>query len=79
MIKYIKEEMKHLPFVIVVFVLLYGLNALADSYAINSTSVGFNNSGTGITSNNVQSAVMKYFYMLLIIMKLKPVLVILQW
>ena len=61
MINYIKSQLKNLPFTIIVFVLLYGITTLATSYAIESTSVSFDNDGTEIESENAQDAITEVF------------------
>ena len=61
MINYIRSQLKNLPFTIIVFILLYGITTLATSYAIESTSVSFDNDGTEIESENAQDAITEVF------------------
>ena len=57
MIEYFKKELKLLPITIIVFILIYGIVTFADSYIVNSSEVTFNNTGTSITSTDVQNAI----------------------
>ena len=57
MIKYIKDNLKTLPFIVIVFIMLYGIVTLADAYLFNSNEVRYNNSESGIQSGDVQGAI----------------------
>ena len=61
MINYLKNQLKNLPMMILICITFYGIVALADSYAIDSNQVGFNNTGTGIQSTNAQAAINEVF------------------
>ena len=61
MIDYIKKELKHLPFTIIVFIMLYGITVFANSYALSSTDVSFDNDGTSITATNMQNAISELY------------------
>ena len=54
---YLKNELKHLPFTILVFIFLYGIIVLADSYALRSLDITFDNTNTNLESINVQDAI----------------------
>ena len=56
--EYLKSELKHLPFTIVLFVLLYGITAFATGTTLFASSeVSYDNTTTGIQSNKVQGAI----------------------
>ena len=57
MIKYIKDNLKTLPFIVIVFIMLYGIVTLADAYLFNSNEVRYNNTTSGIQSGDVQGAI----------------------
>ena len=61
MIDYIKKELKHLPFTIIVFIMLYVITVFANSYALSSTDVSFDNDGTSITATNMQNAISELY------------------
>ena len=42
---------------ILICIVFYGITSSADSYVINSTSIGFDNQGTGIQSTSAQGAI----------------------
>ena len=57
MIKYLKDELKHIPTILVLIVLCYGIITLADNYLFNSSDVKYNNTTSGIQSGDVQGAI----------------------
>ena len=54
---YIKNEIKHIPTIIVMFVLFYGITTLASSYLFKANEVEFDNTNTNIESTNVGDAI----------------------
>ena len=57
MIKYLKSELKHIPVMILIFAMLYGMVVLATNYLFNSSEVQYDNTTSGINSDNVQDAI----------------------
>ena len=57
MIKYIKNETKHLPFVLILLALLYGTVTYATNYLFNSNEDKHNSSTSGIQKDNVQGTI----------------------
>ena len=57
MIKYLKDELKHIPTILILIVLCYGIITLADNYLFNSSDVKYNNTTSGVQSGDVQGAI----------------------
>ena len=54
---YLKNELKHIPLVLILFILFYGITTLATTTLFASSEVKYNNSTSGIQSDKVQGAI----------------------
>ena len=55
--EYLKNNFKNLPFIIVVFILLYSITTYATEVLFTSTEVSYDNTNSGMSSRNVQGAI----------------------
>ena len=55
--QYLKNEIKHIPLVLILFILFYGITTLATTTLFNSSEVKYNNTTSGIQSDKVQGAI----------------------
>ena len=58
---YLKNELKHLPMIIIVSIIFCGINTLANNHLFNSKDVDYDNSNTHIESTNVGDAIDELF------------------
>ena len=61
MSNYLKNEIKHLPMIVVVSIIFCGINTLANNHLFNSKDVDYDNSNTHIESTNVGDAIDELF------------------
>ena len=59
--EYLKNELKHLPMIIIVSIIFCGINTLANNHLFNSKDVDYDNSNTHIESTNVGDAIDELF------------------
>ena len=59
--EYLKNEIKHLPMIIIVSIIFCGINTLANNHLFNSKDVDYDNSNTHIESTNVGDAIDELF------------------
>ena len=55
--EYLKSEIKHIPLILILFILFYGITTLATTTLFNSSEVKYNNTTSGIQSDKVQGAI----------------------
>ena len=55
--EYLKSEIKHIPLVLILFILFYGITTLATTTLFASSEVKYNNTTSGIQSDKVQGAI----------------------
>ena len=55
--EYLKSEIKHIPLILILFILFYGITTLATTTLFNSNEVKYNNTTSGIQSDKVQGAI----------------------
>ena len=60
MIKYIKNELKHLPFIAVLFILFYAIVTVATSY-VTSKDIYYDNSDSNLNAADMQDAIDEVF------------------
>ena len=58
---YLKENIKNLPFILVAFIMFYGITTLATNYLFNSNEVSYDNTETGLHADEVQGAIDEVF------------------
>ena len=58
---YLKNEIKHLPMIIIVSIIFCGINTLANNHLFSSKDVDYDNSNTHIESTNVGDAIDELF------------------
>ena len=59
--EYLKNELKHLPMIVIVSIIFCGINTLANNHLFNSKDVDYDNSNTHIESTNVGDAIDELF------------------
>ena len=59
--KYLKENIKNLPFILIAFIMFYGITTLATNYLFNSNEVSYDNTETGLHADEVQGAIDEVF------------------
>ena len=58
---YLKNELKHLPMMILICAMFYGITTFATNYVFDSGDVRFDNTGTEIQAGDVQGAIDETF------------------
>ena len=58
---YLKSQIKNIPMTLLLFVLFYGITALATNYIFRSDEVSYDNTDSGLHADEVQGAINEVF------------------